>query len=171
MGIMVSDLGGVRFNYLRARAELAVIQGRVHNLLYSRTAQRLSPEQRSETRFHIEILLSNWRSSIPQALMTSDGIFRRLSHTPIHLMMNMYNRHLECLYRIHGVFAFDETWIDRVRCYLSPSCIEISDDGMDGEINHREISPLPDDWSNCVQHSRLGLELSAFGRETEYSVW
>jgi len=103
--------------------------------------------------------------------MTSDGIFRRLSHTPMHLMMNMYNRHLECLYRIHSVFAFDETWIDRVRCYLSPSCIEIGDDGMDGEIKHREISPLPDDWSNCVQHSRLGLELSAFGRETEYSIW
>ncbi|KAJ4007816.1 hypothetical protein NW766_009621 [Fusarium irregulare] len=73
LGIMVSDLGDVRFNYLRARAELAVIQGRVHNLLYSRTAQRLSPEQRSETRFQIEILLSNWRSSIPQALMASDG--------------------------------------------------------------------------------------------------
>ncbi|KAM0289086.1 hypothetical protein ACHAO9_006306 [Fusarium lateritium] len=171
LGVLVSNLGDIRFNYLRARAELAVIQGRVHNFLYSRTAQRLNPEQRSETLFRIENLLSNWRNSIPQALMYSDGLFRRFSHMPIHLVMNMYNRHLECLYRIHGTFAFDETWINRVRSYLSPSVIEMGDDGIDGDINHMEMASLPSEWSDCVQHARLGLELSAFGRETEYSVW
>lgn len=119
----------------------------------------------------IEYLLSNWRNAIPQEIMYSDGLFRRFSYMPVHLVINMYNRYLECLYRIYGIFAFDEMWINRVRCYLSPSVIVTGDDGIDGEINHGEISPLPNEWSDCVQHTRLGLELSAFGRESEYSVW
>lgn len=121
--------------------------------------------------FRIEHLLSNWRSVIPQEIISSDGLFLRFSNMPVHLVMNMYNRYLECLYRIHGIFAFDEMWVNRVRCYLSPLVIETSDDGIDGDIDYSEIDPLPSEWSNCVQHSRLGLELSASSRETEYSVW
>lgn len=170
-GVLTSDTGDVRFNYLRARAQLTIMQGRVHNFLYSRSARRLTPEQRSQTLFRIEYSLSNWRNAIPQELMISDSLFRRFSPIPIHLITNMYNRYLECLYRIYGMFAFDETWIERVRCYLTPSVIQTNDDGIDGGVNHGEISPLPSEWSDFVQHSRLGLELSAFGRETEYSVW
>ncbi|KAL6901051.1 fungal-specific transcription factor domain-containing protein [Trichoderma evansii] len=171
LGVLKSHTGDIRFNYLRARAELAVIQGRVHNILYSRTAQRLTLEQRSEMLLRIEYLLSNWRNAIPQELKSSDSLLQRFSYLPIHLVMNMYNRHLECLYRIYGIFAFDEAWINRVRCYLSPSVIQSGDDGIDGEINHGEISQLPSKWNDCVHHSRLGLELSVFSRETEYSVW
>ncbi|KAJ4229171.1 hypothetical protein NW759_003893 [Fusarium solani] len=171
IGILTSDTDHVQFNYLRARAELAVIQGKVHNLLYSRTAHRLNEEQRSETLSRIEKMLSNWRNAIPAELMHSNGLFKRFSRMPIQLMMNMYNRHLECLYRIHGIFAFDEAWISRIRSYLSATVIELGEDGIDGEVNHSEIAPLPGEWAECVQHCRLGLELSAFGRETEYSVW
>lgn len=171
LGVLKSHTGDIRFNYLRARAELAIIQGRVHNILYSRTAQRLTLEQRSETLLRIEYLLSNWRNAIPQELKSSDSLLQQFSYLPIHLIMNMYNRHLECLYRIYGIFAFDEAWINRVRCYLSPSVIQSGDDGIDGEINHGGISPLPNEWNDCVHHSRLGLELSVFSRETEYSVW
>ncbi|SCN99274.1 related to transcriptional activator Mut3p [Fusarium fujikuroi] len=171
MGILESCTGTIRFNYLRARSELAIIQGKVHNFLYSRTAQRLSQEQRAETKVRIEQMLSNWRSALPQELLRSDKLFQDFSTISVHLVMNMYNRYLECLYRIHGTFAFDETWIDRARCYLSPTVIPTGDDGIDGKINQKEISPLPSAWSDCVEHSRLGLELAAFGRETEYSTW
>ncbi|KAM5381561.1 hypothetical protein ACJA88_004636 [Fusarium oxysporum] len=171
MGILESCTGTIRFNYLRARSELAIIQGKVHNFLYSRTAQRLSQEQRAETKVRIEQLLSKWRSALPQELLRSDKLFQDYSTISVHLVMNMYNRYLECLYRIHGTFAFDETWIDRVRRYLSPAVIPTGDAGIDGRINQKEISSLPSAWSDCVEHSRLGLELSAFGRETEYSTW
>ncbi|KAF5646402.1 dehydrogenase s [Fusarium tjaetaba] len=171
MGILESYTGTTRFNYLRARSELAIIQGEVHNFLYSRTAQRLSQEQRKDTKLRIEQLLSNWRIALPQELLRSDKLFQDFSTISFHLVMNMYNRYLECLYRIHGTFAFDEPWINRARCYISPAVIPTGDDGMDGRIDQKEISSLPSAWSDCVAHSRLGLELSAFGRETEYSTW
>ncbi|KAF5555886.1 transcriptional activator Mut3p [Fusarium mexicanum] len=106
MGILESCTGRIRFNYLRARSELAIIQGKVHNFLYSRRAQRLSEEQRAETKLRIEQLLSNWRSALPQELLRSDKLFQDFSTISVHFVMNM-----------------------------------------------------------------LGLELSAFGRDTEYSAW
>ncbi|KAF5717075.1 Mut3p-like transcriptional activator [Fusarium globosum] len=36
MGILESCTGAIRFNYLRARSQMAIIQGKVHNFLYSR---------------------------------------------------------------------------------------------------------------------------------------
>ena len=171
MGILVSNTGNIRLNYLRARAELAVIQGKVYKILYSRTAQRLDEDQRSKALLGIEQMLSSWRSSIPPELLRSDVLFKCFSPMPIHLVMNMHNRYLECLYRIRGVFAFDEAWVGRVCRYLSPAVIELGEDGVDGEVNHSEIPALPGNWTECVQKCRLGLELSAFGRETEFSIW
>ncbi|KAJ3530324.1 hypothetical protein NM208_g9376 [Fusarium decemcellulare] len=171
VGILASDIDHVRFNYLRARAELAVIQGRVHNLLYSRTAHRLKEEQKAESMSRIDLMLAGWRDAIPAELLHFDGLFKRFSRMPVQLMMNMYNRYLECLYRIHGIFAFDETWIRRVRGYLSPAVIKLGQDGIDGEINHSNMPPLPDKWVESVRYCRFGLELSAFGHEIEYSVW
>ncbi|KAM0429229.1 hypothetical protein ACHAPT_006443 [Fusarium lateritium] len=171
IGILVSDVGDIQFNYLRARAELAVIQGRIHNLLYSRTAHRLNKEQRNETFSRIQLLLDNWRGTIPAELLHSGSLFERYSRTQIQLMTNLYNRYLECLYRIYGIFAFDEAWIGRVRKYLTADVITLGEDGRDGEVDHSSMSPLPDKWAECVQYCRLGLELSAFGREVEYSAW
>ncbi|KAH7152592.1 fungal-specific transcription factor domain-containing protein, partial [Dactylonectria macrodidyma] len=171
IGILTSNIGHFKFNYFRARAELAVIQGKVHNLLYSRTAQRLSEEQRSEALSRVKQMICDWRNTIPTELMDSDALLKRFSRMAVQLMMNMYNRHLECVYRVHGIFAFDEAWIHRVRGYLSSSVIELRDGEINSELNHTEIAPLPGEWEACVQHCRLGLELSAFGKETEYSVW
>ncbi|RSL98266.1 hypothetical protein CEP52_010423 [Fusarium oligoseptatum] len=170
-GILTSDIDNIRFNYLRARAELAVIQGRIHNLLYGRTRHRLNEEQRAASLSRIELMLANWRDAIPTELLHSEGLFKRFSRMPVQLMMNMYNRYLECLYRIHGIFAFDEAWINRVRGYLSPEVIKLGEDGIDGKVDHSNMPPLPDKWIEDVQYCRLGLELSAFGHETEYSVW
>lgn len=171
MGIFVSDVDCLRFNYLRARAQLAVIQGKIHNLLYSRTSHRLNEEQRSETLSRIQRSLSCWRDAIPAELFRSDRLLNLFSRMPVQLIINMHSRYLECLYRIHGIFAFDEAWISRVRCYLSPTVIEQGENGIDGEVKKSEISPLPDEWGECVQHCRLGLMLSVFGTETEYSIW
>ncbi|KAL6359948.1 hypothetical protein LRP88_05644 [Fusarium phalaenopsidis] len=73
--------------------------------------------------------------------------------------------------KIHGIFAFDEAWINRVRGYLSPAVIKLGEDGIDGKVDHSNMPPLPDKWREDVQCCRLGLELSALGHETEYSVW
>ncbi|KAL2692553.1 hypothetical protein Neosp_002963 [[Neocosmospora] mangrovei] len=170
-GILASDIDHIKFNHLRARAELAVIQGRIHNLLYGRTRHRLNEEQRAVSLSRIELMLANWRDAIPAELLHSEGLFKRFPRMPAQMMMNMYNRYLECLYRIHGIFAFDEAWINRVRGYLSPAVIEIGEDGIDGRVDHSNMPPLPEKWMEDVQCCRLGLELSVFGHETEYSVW
>ncbi|KAF5624426.1 dehydrogenase s [Fusarium sp. NRRL 52700] len=123
------------------------------------------------TKVRIEQLISNWSSALPKEILRSDTLFQYFFTISAHPVMNMYNRYLKCLYRIHGTLAFDETKINRAQCYLSQAVIPTCDNGIDGRINQEEINSLPRAWFDCVEHSRLGLEISAFGRETEYSTW
>ncbi|KAH6871637.1 hypothetical protein B0T10DRAFT_590847, partial [Thelonectria olida] len=170
-GFVTSSTDSVRFNYFRARVDLAVIQGKAHDILYSRRAQKLSREQRLQNISRVEQMLLTWRTGIPAELLTAEGLYRRLSPIPIHLMMNMYNRHLECLFRIHSIFSFDQDWLNRVRCYLSPMVIELREDEVDGEVIHSGLTPLPRGWTECVEYCRLSLEILTSGKQTEYSIW
>ncbi|KAK7402889.1 hypothetical protein QQX98_011374 [Neonectria punicea] len=45
IGIFYSPQGNVRFNYFRTRVQLAFIQGKAHDILYSRRAQNLTQQR------------------------------------------------------------------------------------------------------------------------------
>lgn len=167
-----SDNTSIRFNYLRARCELAVIQGKVNDVLYSRRAHKLSHEQRLQHVLHIDRMLSDWRTAIaPELLQDADTLHRQFPTLPTDLMTNMYNRHMESLFRIHSIYSFDQDWIDRVRCYLSPVTIELGDDEIDGEIKRTDLAPLPTGWGVFVKYCRSCLQSLVSGHETEYSIW
>ncbi|KAK7402890.1 hypothetical protein QQX98_011375 [Neonectria punicea] len=89
----------------------------------------------------------------------------------IQFIVNMYFRHLECLSRIRSVFLFDESWINRVICYLSPTVIEIRDDQADGEVMRSNLPPLPSGWAECVKYCRHCVTISNLGNQTEHSFW
>ncbi|KAF7549348.1 hypothetical protein G7Z17_g6439 [Cylindrodendrum hubeiense] len=171
MGIFTSKISSIRFNYLRARVQLAFVQRKANDILYSKRAHKLTVEQRVQNISSVEQMLFNWRNKIPVELLSADGLSHMISQLPIHLMTSMYNRHLECLFRIHSIFSFDEAWINRVSCYFSPAVIEMREHEVDGELVHSNLTPLPNGWPECVKYCRLSLELSTLGKETEYSQW
>ncbi|VUC37382.1 unnamed protein product [Clonostachys rosea] len=169
LGMVTSKIDGLRFNYLRARVELAHIQGKVHDLLYSKRARKLSEDQRLQNISRIDDMLRTWRESVPDGLLTADGLRRRLNDGDIQIMTNLLNRHLECIFRLHSMYSFETAWLNRVRCYLSPCVIELRDD-MDGELVHCNLAPLPGEWEECVRYCRLSLELLGMGKETEHAM-
>ncbi|CAG9942304.1 unnamed protein product [Clonostachys rosea f. rosea IK726] len=169
LGIVTSKIDGLRFNYLRARVELANIQGKIHDLLYSKRARKLSEDQKLHSISRIDDMLRTWRESIPDGLLTADGLRRRLNDGAFQLMTNLLNRHLECIFRLHSMYSFELAWLNRVRCYLSPCVIELRDD-MDSEVVHCNLAPLPIGWEECVKYCRLCLELLAMGKETEHAM-
>lgn len=141
-------------------------------MLYSRRAHKLSHEQRLQHILHIDRMLSDWRTAIPpELLQDADTLRRQFSTLPIHLMTNMYNRHLEALFRIHSIYSFDQDWINKVHCYLSPETIELRDDEIDGEVKRAGLAPLPTGWGDFVKYCRSSLQSLASGHETEYSIW
>ncbi|KAL2694770.1 hypothetical protein Neosp_001357 [[Neocosmospora] mangrovei] len=171
LGVIPSDTDSVQLNFLRVRVQLAFIQGKTNDLLYSQKGRKLTPEQRSNNITRIEERMAEWLKTIPPELQTAEGIKQRLSPMPTLLMLNMFYRHFECLIQLHNIFSFDDVWIDRVNSYLSPAVIEVKDDEPDGELMRAGLAPLPPGWTGCVSGARLCMELITMGRQSEFTLW
>ncbi|KAF5692319.1 transcriptional activator Mut3p [Fusarium circinatum] len=172
LGIITSSTDTIRFNCLRACAKFAFIQGKAYDLLYSQKSHTLTPEGKARLIALIEELLKDWVDEIPPELRTREGIDKRLSVSPLarDMMTNLWSRHIETRIKIHSIFTFEDTWINRVRRYLSPAVIDISDD-VDGEVKRADLTPLPAGWDECVGNARVCLELISSSKLTEYILW
>ncbi|KAG7416832.1 Fusaridione A cluster transcription factor fsdR [Fusarium oxysporum f. sp. rapae] len=170
IGIITSSTDNIRFNYLRSSAKFAFIQGKAHDLLYSQKSHTLTPEKKANSIARIEELLKEWVDEIPPELRTTEGIDKRLSPVARNMITNLWSRHIETRIKIHSIFTFEDTWINRVRRYLSPAVIDISDD-VDGEVRRADLTPLPAGWEECVGYSRVCLELISSSKLTEYILW
>jgi hypothetical protein len=170
LGVIISSTDSVRFNYLRVKAQFAYIQGKVYDLLYSQKSTTLTQEQKNSMILRIEEMLAELVQEIPVELHTAEGIRQRLSPAAMNFMMNLWFHHAECRIKIRSIFTFEDAWVNRVRLYLSPAVIDVSD-GVDGEVRRGDIPPLPSGWDECVRYGRVCLELLLKKRPTEYILW
>ncbi|RKK57029.1 hypothetical protein BFJ66_g2347 [Fusarium oxysporum f. sp. cepae] len=170
LGIITSSTDTIQFNYLRSCAKFAFIQGKAHDLLYSQKSHTFTPERKARSIALIEELLKEWVDEIPPELRTREGIDERLSPLARDMMANLWSRHIETRIKIHSIFTFEDTWINRVRRYLSPAVIDVSDD-VDGEVRRADLTPLPAGWDECVGNGRVCLELISSAKLTEYILW
>ncbi|KAG5816534.1 hypothetical protein H9Q74_000856 [Fusarium xylarioides] len=153
LGVITSSTDRIRSNYLRSCAKFAFIQGKAHDLLYSQKSHSPTAERKARSITLIEELLKEWVDEIPFELRTTEGIDKTLSPLARDMMTNLWSRHIETRIKIHSIFTFEDTWINRVRRYLSPAVIDISDD-VDGEVKRADLTPLPAGWDECVGYAR-----------------
>ncbi|KAK6212428.1 hypothetical protein LQW54_005202 [Pestalotiopsis sp. IQ-011] len=64
------DEGGklTHFNLFRARVELAQIQSRVYDCVFSVRASRMDPDEAAQTARNIRLAIRNWKAKIPGQL-------------------------------------------------------------------------------------------------------
>ena len=170
MGIITSSIDSIRLNYLRVKARLAYIHGKVYDLLYSPKSKTLTQAQKNNTIIRIEEMLAEWVREIPTELHTAEGIRLRLSPAASDLMMNLWFHHTECRIKVRSIFTFEDSWVNRVRLYLTPSVVDLSD-GVDGLVRRGDIPPLPSGWDECVRYARVCLELLLKRQPNEYILW
>lgn len=170
LGVISSSTYNICFNYLRTVAKFAFIQGKAHDLLYSHKSQKLTQEQKTSTIVRIEDMLEEWTREIPVELHTAEGIEKRLPPISRDLMMSLWFHHAECRIKIRSIFTFEDAWITRVRRYLFPTLIDVSDDIV-GKVRRGDLPPLPPKWSQCVEYSRICMELLIARRPSEYIIW
>ncbi|KAF5625676.1 transcriptional activator Mut3p [Fusarium sp. NRRL 52700] len=170
LGIITSTTDTIRFNYLRSCAKFAFIQGKAHDLLYSQNSHTFTPERKARSITLIEELLKEWVDEIPLELRTTEGIDKSLTPLARNMMTSLWSRHIETRIKVHSIFTFEDTWVNRVRLYLSPAVIDISHN-VDGEVKRADLTPLPAGWDDCVGNSRVCLELISSTKLTEYILW
>ncbi|KAK7932366.1 hypothetical protein PG985_003078 [Apiospora marii] len=145
------------FHYLRARVQLAFIQGQIYDKLYSARSLKETPEKRRQQVARLDTLLDAWRrSSLPPAPAPAvhqegaednhDGLAATLNHT-----------HLFCLFTLHGLYSQDSVWVQNIDVLGRTALEDFSN--KSGRCMHSLQPPIPDAWNKCVLASRCSVEL------------
>lgn len=170
LGLITSSTDSVHFNFLRTKVRFAYIQGKAYDLLYRQGSKNLAQEKKNIMILRIEEMLADWVKEIPVELHTAEGIRQRLSPAASDLMMNLWFHHAECRIKIRSIFTFEDAWVNRVKRYLTPAVIDLSD-GVDRVVRRGDIPPLPSGWNECVGYARVCLQLLMKRKATEYILW
>ncbi|KAH9900299.1 hypothetical protein F4778DRAFT_169226 [Xylariomycetidae sp. FL2044] len=160
--------GSCRLNYFRSRVQLANIQGKVYDYVYSNRSRKLSKEARQRRVWYLDSLLAEWRQTIPSPLQMEKMAESMDFYTRAHMTI-MQQTYVVCLHMIHGVYSLESPWIQVLGEY-GKTLMQGLDGGnkpcMDGQN-----PPLPYGWVKCVASSRSCLEMVIKERYSNCNVW
>ncbi|KAH8688520.1 fungal-specific transcription factor domain-containing protein [Ilyonectria robusta] len=118
--------GNSQFNFLRARIQLAHIQGRVYNCLYSVQAQNVSPEQRNKELAGVRHLLNDWTSHLPSQVKMS-ALSQGGTPTLSRYFGVLYATRQACLSLASQAHPWDRRWLENLQAYSGGSVAEETD--------------------------------------------
>ncbi|KAI1189570.1 fungal-specific transcription factor domain-containing protein [Nemania serpens] len=151
-GFIFAADGHTKMNFFRARIELANIQGRVYDCVYSTAAQSLSAEETSRKGACILQMLDKWSSRIPyefQATTLSQSCVSTLSR----YFCILYATRLSCRALLSFGSASDSyhysEWMKRLQEYGSKIAA--------GQVVQH--APIPRGWQELADASREYMRL------------
>jgi hypothetical protein len=115
--------GRVRMNYFRARVQLASIEGRIYDAMYSTRSTRMVPEQRRQHITKLENMLEDWRRSIPPELQL-EHVLNNVGRVDLTHMASLHHAYLMCLVMTHGIYSHSAAWIRAINQYSRVQLIE-----------------------------------------------
>lgn len=159
--ITVSDDEGrglTHFNLFRARVELAQIQSRVYDCVFSVRASRMNPDEAAQTTRNIRLAIRNWKARIPGQLSVLPQIrphadSMQASYLP-RVLCTLSSIVVTCLGRLCRVHSMDFDWIDKVLGYAH--------DIGEGTVGNTTTRPSqPQGWVALVTESRTFMRFFA----------
>ncbi len=137
-----------KMNVFRARVQLARIQGRVYDYLYSEQARNSSAEERTHNMESIRAMLEVWSAQVPSDFSPSvllDESALRLSR----FFCVLYSTRLICLFLISHTHSWNSKWVNRLQDYGRKAAA--------GETIPTTL--LPPGWQTLVDESRSFMSL------------
>ncbi|KAL5337699.1 hypothetical protein BJX70DRAFT_409030 [Aspergillus crustosus] len=147
-GLVPAADGSSTFNFFRARVQLAIIQGRAYESMYSARAQALNVHQRNETLVGIRHRLDDWASRIPSHFRPS-AVLRNCNPDLLRSFGILYSSHLACRALICRAHAMETPWLQSLQDFGGKS------------LQRRMVDPilLPQGWQVLVHESREYMRL------------
>ncbi|KAM0210132.1 hypothetical protein ACHAPA_009745 [Fusarium lateritium] len=127
-------------NIPKARARLAMIQGRVYDQVYSVRASRMSLSEKQQALEDLDRKLEDWYSSLPPSFKKSTQSFS------ISVHMTYY----QCLFSTRRATIHNTDWIKRLYDYESSKKAPTEAHG---------VLLLPSNWSTLVEAARSCLTM------------
>ncbi|KAK7975666.1 hypothetical protein PG989_014129 [Apiospora arundinis] len=155
-----------QFHYLRARVQLAFIEGQIYDGLYSVRSLKKTPEQRRQEVARLDALLATWgRFSLPpspdqdvhQQFTADDGDYRGDNC----MAASLNHTYLFCLFSLHGLYSWESVWVQNIDI-LGRTALENFSNKSE-KCMHSLQPPIPDAWNKCVLASRRSVQLIISG--------
>jgi hypothetical protein len=151
------------FNFFRARVQLAAIQGRVYESMYSVPAQSLTVAHRNANLATLRNMLDDWVSQIPPQFRPN-AILQTCDPDLLRSFGILYSTHLSCRALVCRAHAMETPWLQ-----------SLQDFGGQSLQQRRVIEPvllLPQGWSALVTESREYMRLfMGIGRKDPAFIW
>ncbi|KAK8085260.1 fungal specific transcription factor domain-containing protein [Apiospora hydei] len=147
------------FHYLRARVQLAFIEGQIYDSLYSVRSLKTSPEQRKQQVARLDTLLDTWRrSSLPSPPPPIHDKGRFVADEAVSTMAaSLHHTYLFCVFCLHGLYSWDSIWVQNIDA-LGRTALENFSNKSE-KCMHSLQPPIPDAWNKCVLASRCSVQL------------
>ena len=150
------------FHYLRARVQLAFIEGQIYDKLYSVRSLKETPERRRQQVARLDALLDTWRrSSLPlrhsfhqegqfvgedTPQEPTDGAAAEDSNNNLTATLN--HTYLFCLFTLHGLYSRDSVWLRNIDI-LSRTALEHFSNKSERCMHSLQVSPFPGRRISC----------------------
>ncbi|KAM0425301.1 hypothetical protein ACHAPT_009357 [Fusarium lateritium] len=171
-GLIWTQNGQVHFNYHRRRVELAYIQGKVYDLLYSNRASKVHGAERKRRVLRLQTMLDQWYERIP-TVFHIDHVAATVGPSQLVQMTKMHHSFLLAEVMTHGIYSHNADWVKRISSFSRAAIGDLDEGfGTASKCNLRDQEPpLPEGWTKCVDVSRGCMQLFQGATPTECLVW
>lgn len=171
-GLIKAKDGHSQLNFLRLRLDLAHIEGKIYDLLYSCGSNKVQGAERQRRIVNLQAMLDRWNAQIPPAFKI-DKVSITVSDEKIIEITKLYHTYLLCITSTHGVYSNQADWMRRVSS-LSRVAIQDFATALQGPrvaTCMNQDPPLAGGWNHCVEISRASMKLFQYTRPTGSLIW
>ncbi|KAH7121882.1 fungal-specific transcription factor domain-containing protein [Dactylonectria estremocensis] len=174
-GLIWTQNGQVHFNYHRRRVELAHIEGKVYDLLYSNRATKVKGPERQQRVARLQAMLDAWYERIPP-MFHIDSAAAHVGPSQLVQLTKMHHAYLLAEVMVHGIYSHNADWVQRISSFSRSAMHGIENipqqhGNQTCFSNRQQAAPLPDGWSKCVEVSRGCMKLFQGATPTECLIW
>ncbi|KAF5667353.1 transcriptional regulator [Fusarium denticulatum] len=173
VGLIWTQNGQVHFNYHRRRVELAYIQGKVYDLLYSNRSSKVTAQERQRRVSRLQCMLDQWYERIPNVFHI-EHVAATVGPSQLVQMTKMHHAFLLTEVMIHGIYSHNAEWVKRISSFsrATITCVgNLENRGFGAGKCQDQAPPLPEGWNHCVDVSRGCMKLFQEATPTECLIW
>ena len=160
-------------NLFRLRVELAHIQGKTYDLLYSNRAASIDNSERQQRTAEVQAKLSLWYERIP-SVFRIDDVVSSVGPNELVQMTKLFHQYLLTLFMAHGLYSEAAEWVKRIGAVSSVTTSDIAttqDRFGSVRSSNNQSPPSPSGWDQLVSVSRGCMKLFHLATEIECLAW